>query len=217
MPYMGYPYYANLFQDGQRYGMGASQNIQDFQMVQAVMPSGVWDVPISVKPPEHSQPAYQQQGSLTPVPWPVSPAPEESPKHQNTHKEQTGAEVTKPPPNIPGILLSELLAGIPDPGSSPRVAETLSWFTTDGRGEDHLRQQIDAIAKEDRERREREQVEQGLSPTTNTKAEASNYILGHVLANLQLYLAGDRTEQAANFADWAPVPEQLHSETFQSS
>lgn len=32
-------------------------------------------------------------------------------------------------------------------------------------------------------------------------------LVGHVLANLQSYLVGDPSEQAANFANFGPVPD----------
>ncbi|EER23304.1 hypothetical protein CPC735_046740 [Coccidioides posadasii C735 delta SOWgp] len=206
MFHTAYPYYSTFPYYDQGYGMGNYENSHYFQMVQAMMPSSLWDVPITVNPPQSHAANYPLRDALTPVPWPVTPGPHDI-QHEQPGKEKEDEPECQQSRKITSIIPSELASGILHPESSPKVAETLTWFASDNRGEEHLRQQILTIAQEDRERREKEQIDKGERPTMNIQAEASNIILGHVLANLQSYLAGDRAEQAENFADWGSVPE----------
>ncbi|PKY06563.1 hypothetical protein P168DRAFT_114258 [Aspergillus campestris IBT 28561] len=74
-----------------------------------------------------------------------------------------------------------------------------TWFHIDGRGEEGLRQQIENIS--DRYA----QVKQNLDGSDPTHAGQMTSLLGNAITNLYSYVAGDRREQAANFADFGNV------------
>ncbi|WEW60550.1 hypothetical protein PRK78_006037 [Emydomyces testavorans] len=210
-PPMAQPYQSFSVQNYQAYGPSDRMSLEYSQMMEPLIPYSLWDVPIKIDESQTSQSKtayYPPHAALSPVPWPVTPAPDDSQSESiEKGKAKQPEQSEQLSRKIPSLLPSDRLAGIPDPETNPRVADTLTWFHTDNRGEHHLRQQIGTIARENRERYEREQIERGQTPTGNIRAEASNVILGHVLANLQSYLAGDREQQAGNFADWGPVPE----------
>ncbi|KAI1924396.1 hypothetical protein LOY89_001013 [Ophidiomyces ophidiicola] len=208
--YMANPHQGNSFQHSEGIVPNEPRTHQQPGMARAPMPVSLMN-PVGFNTTQIPQ-AQGESGQYNPpesfTPWsaapggPINLATQGAPNRRVAHPERM---IPQP---VPGILNSELLAGIPRPDNSHRVASTLAWFHTDNRGEEHHRHQVDRIANEDRERRNRELAERGLPPVTNIRAEASNYLLGHLAVNLQSYLVGNRTEQARNFANWGPVPQQ---------
>ena len=76
---------------------------------------------------------------------------------------------------------------------------TDTWFHFDGRGEEHLREQIENASKR------YAQARQNLGESDSTLARQTTGLLGNAIANLISYVSGDRTEEAANFADFGNV------------
>ena len=114
-----------------------------------------------------------------------------------------------PPPGLPypkytGPPLEPLDEPLPAPGS--RLDESNRWYHSDGRGEEELRKRITAITRADSLKRKEAR---GSAPKTKDDkiADASNILLGGVLANLQSYLSGDPKDQFGNFAKFGNVPD----------
>ncbi|XHF97445.1 hypothetical protein AWENTII_001031 [Aspergillus wentii] len=118
-------------------------------------------------------------------------------------------KILKPPPGLPKPAAHNMMIEC-----SPieqrsllekhRLEEANYWFSKDGRGEEQLRQHVDEVAQKYSEKCKKLQ---GTSHSVQDSATAKQMtlLLGNVIANLQSYVSGNRTEQTSNFADFGTV------------
>ncbi|OJD12340.1 hypothetical protein AJ78_07047 [Emergomyces pasteurianus Ep9510] len=113
-----------------------------------------------------------------------------------------------PPPGLPipenfqGVRADKSYFGEETPAS--RLVQSNIWFHTDARGEDHFRQRITEIAREEARRHNAIKMPLRVGEQEGV-AEAGTVLLGHVLANLRSYILRD-SHQTKGFANFGSTP-----------
>jgi len=178
-------------------------------LVSAVVSSGVSKT-VSFLEPSHAAAAEPEQTCEQTVSQRESAAKSETDLSEVALLETKPVDekaVKFPPPGLPppGLEMPRFRSLERAALENSRVAESNRWFHTDGRGEQQLRQYVADIARTDAERRKK--LRGSAYPLKEDRlAELTTLLLGNVIANLQSYLAGDRKEQAGNFANFGIVP-----------
>ncbi|KAF3490901.1 uncharacterized protein GIQ15_00418 [Arthroderma uncinatum] len=151
-----------------------------------------------------------------PVPWSISTAEE-------TKKAKEAEEASKPsspraskfpPPGLPPppTLLESPIgknrATIKSASDKKaRINETLKWYRADRRWNEGLRERLGDIVQDYKECNGDINAATSAS-VSRDMAERTTGLLAQAIANLQSYLDGNAKDQAGNFANYGPVPDE---------
>ncbi|EAW11534.1 uncharacterized protein ACLA_092320 [Aspergillus clavatus NRRL 1] len=120
--------------------------------------------------------------------------------------ESVAGRITRPPPGLcmpsmPGTTTESSYPDNPFVPKSARLEAVNTWFHTDNRGQEQLRQYVAAIAQDHAERTALFHDGSTSVPEATTVMQTT-LLLGNAIANLQTYVSRNHMEQAEYFATY---------------